>query len=163
MVFKKTGKEKGLRGGLAGHDKTMFTLLILAVSLIMVLSGRQAANHRASGFLAKRIIVMLNPNIFTQAAFATYVKGLLVAHSIDFVDEEETVTTFAVGGNAEELAEMAFDVETSHLTISDESGVLGGMSFVNEYCQRRKAPITELYNYSVAIEHLAPKYEEDEE
>ena len=102
---------------------------------------------------------MSNPYIFTQATVATYIKGLLVAHSVEFVDEEGTSTEFAVGGNAEEMAEMVFDVETSHLTISDESGVLGGMSFVNEYCHKLKSPITELYNYSMAVEHLVPQHE----
>lgn len=106
---------------------------------------------------------MSNPYIFTQTKFATYIKGLLTNHSIELTDEEETATQFEKGGDAKKLAEMVFDVETSHLTISDDSGVLGGISLVNEYDHRLKAPTTEIYNNSMAVEHLVPQYEVDEE
>lgn len=103
---------------------------------------------------------MSNPCVFTQTTFAKYAKGLLANHDVEFTDEEETSTMFKKGGDHTKLASMAFEGEVGHLSLTSDEGLLGGISLVNEYDPTRKCQTTEIYNYSMACEHLVPTDDE---
>ena len=105
---------------------------------------------------------MSNPCMFTQATFTTYAKTLLTDHSLVFVDEEQTATKFAKGGDHAELARMACDVDTSHMTISNEDGELGTIFLVNEYDFDKECQTVEIYNHSLGVDSLVPQDEDED-
>ena len=99
---------------------------------------------------------MSNPNVFTQTGFAQYAKGLLATHSVSFTDEEGDVTKYEKGGSHTALARTVFDVETGALSIIDGEQHLGSIFLSNEYSDRHKQAVTEIYNYTKGAEGFVP-------
>ena len=89
--------------------------------------------------------------------FKAYAKELLEKYNIEFEAVEGASIIYTEMAQLDELVKSVFSVELSHLTIiekDDIDGILGGITFVNEYDRKRQCETTEIHNYSRSVEHL---------
>ena len=96
--------------------------------------------------------------MMNQTQLAVWTKNLLADHSVNFIDEEGDVISYAKGGDYAELAADVFSVDDCTLTITKDGKPLGGIGFANEYCQKEKGAVTEPYNYDMSVEHLVKDF-----
>ena len=89
-----------------------------------------------------------------ETQLAVWTKGVLADHSVNFVDEEDNVTHYEVGGDHAKLASDIFNAYDCTLTVEKDGVVFGGMSFTDEYCNRERAVLIELSGFSMTCEHL---------
>lgn len=82
-------------------------------------------------------------------------KKLLADHSVRFIDEEGDTTNYEVGGDHVGLASDIFSVDESLLQVFKDGKLIGKLEFANEYNERLGRAATEIYNYSMDVEHLA--------
>lgn len=72
-------------------------------------------------------------------------------HHLKFVDEENTVTRYDMGSNAEEIFQDCDSVEYFHLIIFTPEGKnMGHITFISEYNEKEEGAVFEVQDHSTA-------------
>ena len=95
--------------------------------------------------------------MMNHVEFKAYIQDWLVKYNIRFEDEEGENILYTEVAELGELVKSVFSVEISHLTIiekDDVDGILGGVTFTNEYNLKKQCEMTEVHNFSHSVRHL---------
>lgn len=95
--------------------------------------------------------------MMNHVEFKAYIEDWLVKYNIRFEDEEGENILYTEIAELDELVKSVFRVEISHLTIiekDDIDGILGGVTFTNEYNRKEQREMTEVHNFSHSVRHL---------
>ena len=107
------------------------------------------------------VFIKQGRNLFLVHDLRSDFRKLPIPVNIRFEDEEGENILYTEIAELDELVKSVFRVEISHLTIiekDDIDGILGGVTFTNEYNRKEQREMTEVHNYSCSVEHLIKDY-----